>query len=196
MPPVQNAPTSGFPTSPGYGPGFPGGPGFPPPPGGPTAAYPGQPAPSRGRRGPLIVVLVLAGVLLLCGGGGLTAFLLLRNSGGEGQPSPSAATVSFLTAVYKDKDATKASRYVCGAARDAGKIENKVNEVRRYVQRFDRDPKFTWDEPKVESGGKKTAKLSVTVKFSTNDDRVAEEKLSITAINDSGWFVCDVQTVG
>jgi hypothetical protein len=140
------------------------------------------------------VSLVLVGVLVLCGGGAVTAFLLLRNSGGEGQPDPTAATVNFLTAVYKDKDAAKAGRYVCAAARDEDKINNKINEVKQYEQKFNKDPKFTWDEPKVESTTKETAKLSVTVRFSTNDDRVAEQKLAITAVKDNGWFVCDIQT--
>jgi hypothetical protein len=164
-------------------------------PGEQLGGYPGAPVPPRRRRGPLIAVLALVSVLVLCGGGGITAFLLLRDSGGEGQANPTAAAVSFLNAVYKDKDAAKAGRYVCSSARDEDKINNKVNEVRQYEQKFNRDPKFTWDEPTVESTGKETAKLSVTIRFSTNDDRVAEQKLSITAVKDDGWFVCDVQTV-
>jgi hypothetical protein len=153
------------------------------------------PPPARSRRGPLLLVLILIGVLLLLGVGGLTTFLVLRNAGGDAQASPAAATTSFLTAVYKDKDAAKANRYVCAAARDTDQLTRKIDEIRRYEQKFNRDPTFTWDEPKIESSGKGQAKLAVTVRFATNDDRVAEEKLRITAVDDGGWFVCDVQTV-
>jgi hypothetical protein len=141
------------------------------------------------------VGIVLGAVLIACAAGGVGAFLLLRNAGGEGQPTPSAAAANFLTAVYKEKDAERASRFVCSAVRDTKVITNKIDELRRYEEKFNRDPQFTWDEPTVETASKKNAKLSVTIRFSTSDDRVAEQKLTITAVKDSGWYVCDVQTV-
>jgi hypothetical protein len=144
----------------------------------------------------LITVLVLVAVLVLCGGGGIAAFLVLKDAGGEGQPSAVQAAEKFLTAVYVDKDAAAASKYVCSSARDERKLNDKIDELRRYEDKFDRDPRFAWEQPKVDSTGKDTAKLSVTVKFSTNDDRGAEQKLAITAVDDDGWFVCDVQSVG
>jgi hypothetical protein len=190
-------PTSGFPAPPNYPTsGFPAAPasGYPhDPTGAYPGGYPGAPTPPR-RRGWLIG-LVIALVLVLVGGGAITAFLLLSGGGGDGQANPTAAATSFLTAVYKDKDAAKAGKYVCSAARDADQITKKVNEVKAYAQKFDRDPQFNWDEPKVESSDKEKATLAVTVRFTTNDDRVAEEKLSITAVNDGGWYVCDVKTV-
>jgi hypothetical protein len=168
--------------------------GFPPGPGDPAAAYPGAPAPPRRRRG-LMIGLIAAIVVVVLLGGTTTAVLLLRGGGGEGQPNPTAAATNFLTAVYKDKDATKASRYVCAAARDEEQITRKVNEVRTYAEKFNRDPQFAWDEPKVESSNKERATLAVTVRFTTSDDRAAEEKLSIVAVNDGGWYVCEVKTV-
>jgi hypothetical protein len=186
-----NQPTSGFPGSPGYPTtGFPGQPGYDPAAGG----YPGQPAPPRSRK-TLLISLIAAVILVVIAGGGITAFLLLRNSGGEGQATPTAAATNFLTAVYKDKDATKAGKYVCSSARDKANITAKVDEVKAYAQKFNRDPQFTWDEPKVENSNKESANLSVTIRFATSDDRTAEQKLSIVAVNDDGWLVCEVKSV-
>jgi hypothetical protein len=175
-------PTSGFPAQgPGFGPD-------------PTGAYPGAPAPPRRRRG-LMIGLIIAIVVVVLLGGSTTAFLLLRGGGGEGQPNPTAAATNFLTAVYKDKDAAKAAKYVCSSARDQEQLDRKVNEVKAYAQKFNRDPQYAWDEPKVENSGKDRATLAVTVRFTTSDDRAAEEKLSITAVNDGGWYVCEIKTV-
>jgi len=175
------APTSGFP---GPVPGYPGDPG----------AYPGAPAPPQRRRG-LMIGLIIAIVAVVLVGGATTAILLARGGGGEGQPSPTAAATNFLTAVYKDRDATKAAKYVCSSARDEEQLSRKVNEVKSYAQKFNRDPQFAWDEPKVENSGKDRATLAVTVRFTTSDDRAAEEKLSILAVKDGGWYVCEVKTV-
>ena len=125
----------------------------------------------------------------------ITAFLIFGRSGGDGQANPTAAATSFLTAVYKAKDATKAARYVCSSARDKGDIEKKVGEVKAYATKFNRDPQFTWDEPKVENPGKDTATVNVTVRFTTSDDRAAEQKLSITTVKNDGWLVCEIKTV-
>ncbi|GIJ53893.1 Rv0361 family membrane protein [Virgisporangium aurantiacum] len=172
------APTSGYPGA-GYGPD-------------PTGAYPGAPAPARSRR-TLLISLIAAVVLVVIAGGGITAFLIFGRSGGEGQANPTAAATNFLTAVYKDKDATKAARYVCSSARDKGDITKKVDEVKAYATKFNRDPQFTWDEPKVENSGKETATVAVTVRFSTSDDRAAEQKLTITTVKDDGWLVCEIK---
>jgi hypothetical protein len=134
-------------------------------------------------------------VVVVLVGGATTAILLLRGPGGDGQPNPTAAATNFLTAVYKDKDATKAAKYVCPSARDQEQITRKVNEVKSYAQKFNRDPQFGWDEPKVESSGKERATLGVTVRFTTSDDRAAEQKLNILAVKDGGWFVCEVKVV-
>jgi flagellar basal body-associated protein FliL len=172
-------PTSGFPGASPYG---------------PTGAYPGQPAPARNRRG-LLIGLIAAIVVVVIAGGGITAFLLFGRSGGDGQADPTAAATNFLTAVYKDKDAAKAGKYVCASARDEGEITKKVKEVKDYAQKFNSDPQFSWDQPKVETSTKERATLSVTVKFATSDDRTAEQKLSIVAVNDDGWLVCEVKSV-
>jgi len=191
-------PTSGFPAQPPTS-GFPAATptsGFPAPvpgyPGDPGGAYPGAPAPPQRRRG-LMIGLIIAIVAVVLVGGATTAILLARGGGGEGQPSPTAAATNFLTAVYKDKDATKAARYVCSSARDKGDITKKVDEVKAYAAKFNRDPQFTWDEPKVENSGKETATVAVTVRFSTSDDRAAEQKLSITTVKNDGWLVCEIK---
>jgi hypothetical protein len=178
---VEPGPTSGAPTSTEFG--------YPEP-----GTYPSVPPPRRRRTG-LIVGIVLAVVLVACGGGGIGAYLVLRNAGGDGQPSPSAATVNFLTAVLKEKNVDKASKYVCSAARDPKLITKKIDELRQYEQKFNRDPRFSWDEPKVENATDESAKVSVTIRFNTSDDRTAEQRLTITAVKNSGWYVCDIQTV-
>lgn len=142
----------------------------------------------------MIVSLIVVGAVLLLGGGGITAFFVLRDSGGDAQPSPTEATVNFLTAVYKDRDAAKASKYVCSAARDEKVVAKKIKELTDYEANYKQSPRFTWDEPKVESSSKKNAKVSVTIRFNSDDDRSATQRLEITAINDDGWFVCDIAT--
>jgi hypothetical protein len=151
--------------------------------------------PRRRRRGILIASLVLVAIVVLCGGGGTIAFYALRSSGGQGQATPLAATSNFLNAVYKEKNATKAGRYVCAAARSEKSIDRKVDEVADYERRYAKAPRFTWDEPTVESTGKKAATLSVTIRFATDDDRAAFQRLEITAVDDNGWYVCDVRSV-
>jgi hypothetical protein len=182
-------------TQTGYG--YPGAPGYPGTAEYPTSGYPGAPTPTtpRRKRGLKITLIVLAVALVLCGGGGVGAYLLLRNTDGKGQDSPTAATDAFLTAVYKDKDVTKASKYVCSAARNTQNLDKKVNEIKAYEEKY-RSPRYTWAPPTVESQNKDTAKLTVAVKFTSADDRTAEQKLRITAVNDNGWWVCDVQTFG
>jgi hypothetical protein len=140
-----------------------------------------------------VTVLILA--IALCGGGGTAAYFLVTRLGGGGAATPTAATVNFLTAVYKDKDAAKASKFVCTAARDQSDLTRRIDELRSLEQRYPRDPQFTWNDPKVESQSRRSAKLSVTINFSAGEARVAEQRLRVTAVNDGGWFVCDVESV-
>lgn len=196
-------------TPPGYPPYQPPqGPAYPPP----QQGYPQPPAPvtpapvaplpptlppvaAANSRSFAITVTILVVALALCGGGGVGAYFLVTRLGGGGQATATAATVGFLTAVYKDKDAVKASKFVCSAARDRTELDRKINELRSLEQRYPRDPQFTWDDPKVETENRRSAKLRVTVNFSAGEARVAEQRLRITAVNDGGWFVCDVESI-
>jgi hypothetical protein len=203
-------PTSGgmapdYPPPPGQ-PGYPpppGQPGYPPPPGyaaqtnyptGFPAGYPSQEPPRR-RRGLLITSIVLGVVLLLCGGGGTTAFFLIKNIGNQGRTSPTAAVDGFLTAVFRDHDVEKANKYVCSDSRDKAALNRKIDELRSYEQKY-KSPQYSWTTPTVQSRKGSTATLTVPVKITTADDRVAEMKLKFVTVDDSGWWVCEVGNAG
>jgi outer membrane phospholipase A len=136
---------------------------------------------------------VLGTVVLLCGGGGTAAYFLLNNIADKGQGTPTAAVDGFLNAVFTKKDSTEAEKYVCSAARKKADLTKKIDELKAYEQNY-KSPRYTWGTPVVESQNQSSAKVTVAVKFITVDERVAEQKLRITATNDKGWWVCDVQT--
>jgi hypothetical protein len=158
-------------------------------------ALAGLPPHPRKKRTLLITSIVLAVVILLCGGGGTAAYFLVRSVDGKGQATPQEAVDGFLTAVFKEKDVDKATMYVCSASRDKASLTKKINELRAYQQKY-RSAQFTWPDPTVDEQSKSTATLTVPVKFTTDDDRVAERKLRFTTVNESGWWVCEVGDAG
>ncbi|NLU80308.1 hypothetical protein HCA58_18365 [Micromonospora sp. HNM0581] len=151
-----------------------------------------SPAQSPRRRGPLLASLTLVVVLLLCAGGGVAAFLTLRDTeSGEGAPDPSVAVDDFLTAIYQERDAVRASGLVCTAARDPEKIRAKVAEVEEYVSTY-RSPRFRWDTPTVDNETGDRATVTTTVTVTTADEKIADQDLRFTVIRKTGWWVCDV----
>jgi flagellar basal body-associated protein FliL len=184
-----------------YSPAQPGQAYQPYPPGQPGPQYPAtgygyQPAPPKKRRGLLITAIVLGLALLLCGGGGTAAyFLLVRNGDGQGAENPGVAVNDFLVAVYSEGDVTKAGALVCAEARDRDDLTKKIDEVKQYGQKY-KEPKFSWEAPKVGETTSDRATVDVTVKITTSDEKVAEQPLRFTVIKKTGWFVCEVQSGG
>lgn len=163
-----------------------------PPSGGPVPPPYPPPAPPGKKRGALIATIALAVVLVLCLGGGLTAFLTLRNvETGEGAKEPAVAVDQFLTAVYKERDATKAASLVCASARDDDKIAAKVAEVEKYASTY-QNPRFRWTTPKVDNRTGDRATVSTTVTMTTADEKVADQDLRFTVVQKTGWWVCEV----
>ncbi|NJC69157.1 hypothetical protein HC031_05410 [Planosporangium thailandense] len=155
----------------------------------------GGPQPPRRRRALLITSVVLGVVLLLCGGGGVTAYFLVKNIGGSGTATPTAAVDGFLTAVFRDHDVDKANRYVCAESRDKAALGKKIDELRSYEQQY-KSPRYTWPTPNVQSRKDKTATLTVPIKITTADERTAEKRLKFVAVDESGWWVCEVGDAG
>ncbi|WP_435831379.1 Rv0361 family membrane protein [Micromonospora arborensis] len=161
----------------------------PPPPGYPP--YPGAAAPKK-KRGLLIAAIALVVIMVLCVGGGVVAFLTLRNAEtGEGAKEPAVAVDEFLTAVYKDRDATKAASRVCAASRDDEKITAKVAEVQKYASAY-QNPRFRWTTPKVDNQTGERATVSTRVTMTTSDEKVADQDLRFTVVQKTGWWVCEV----
>lgn len=202
------APAVSAPTFPGQaaaatGPGGPGtaepptGPGGPttsdippPPPGYPP--YQGAPVPPKKKRGLLIAAIALVVIMVLCVGGGVVAFLTLRNAeSGEGAKEPAVAVDEFLTAIYKDRDASKAASHVCAASRDDKKIAAKVAEVQKYASEY-KNPRFRWTTPKVDNKTGDRATVSTRVTMTTADEKVADQDLRFTVVQKTGWWVCEV----
>lgn len=170
---------------------------------GQAAPHPGQPAPPaaqpphvppapKKRHGVLIASLALAVALLLCAGGGTTAFLLLRGmEEGEGAAEPVIAVEEFLTAVYEDKDAERAASLVCTEARDREAIAKKIAEIEKYESTYE-DPRFRWDEPTVDEQNEERAVVSVQLTVTTQDEKIATQRLTFTVVKKTGWWVCEV----
>ncbi|MEW1584243.1 hypothetical protein AB0283_02170 [Micromonospora vinacea] len=208
--PAQPAPPAA-PTSPAF-PGQPGGAGEPERSGGgtPAAPPPGAPNPSsippappayppyqgtaepKKKRGLLIAAIALIVIMALCVGGGVVAFLTLRNAEtGQGAKEPAVAVDEFLTAVYKDRDATKAASRVCAASRDDDKITAKVAEVEKYASTY-QNPRFRWTTPKVDNQTGERATVSTRLTMTTADEKVADQELRFTVVQKTGWWVCEV----
>jgi hypothetical protein len=140
----------------------------------------------------MIASIVLAVVLLFCAVGSVGAFLLLRNvESGEGAAEPAAAVDDFLRAVYTDQDAEKAARLVCSEARDEAEIAKKVKEVKAYATTY-KNPRFRWDEPKVDDQDTERALVSVKLTMMTGDEKMSTQQLKITVVQKTGWWVCEV----
>ncbi|MGC4811268.1 hypothetical protein ACLQ29_12170 [Micromonospora sp. DT228] len=171
-------------------PGTPGSAAIPPPP--PAyPLYPGTAEPKK-KRGLLIAAIALVVIMVLCVGGGVLAFLTLRNAEtGEGAKEPAVAVDEFLTAVYKDRDATKATNRVCAASRDDKKIAAKVAEVQKYASEY-QNPRFRWTTPKVDNQTGDRATVSTRVTMTTADEKVADQDLRFTVVQKTGWWVCEV----
>lgn len=158
-------------------------PGYPP--------YQGTAEPKK-KRGLLIAAIALVVIMVLCVGGGVVAFLTLRNAEtGEGAKEPAVAVDEFLTAVYKDRDATKAASRVCAASRDDEKITAKVAEVQKYASAY-QNPRFRWTTPKVDNQTGDRATVSTRVTMTTSDEKVADQDLRFTVVQKTGWWVCEV----
>ncbi|WFF04166.1 hypothetical protein [Micromonospora sp. WMMD964] len=161
----------------------------PPPPGYPP--YQGTGAPKK-KNGLLIAAIALVVIMVLCVGGGVVAFLTLRDAEtGEGAKEPAVAVDEFLTAVYKDRDATKAASRVCAASRDDEKIAAKVAEVQKYASAH-QNPRFRWTTPKVDNQTGDRATVSTRVTMTTSDEKVADQDLRFTVVQKTGWWVCEV----
>nr|WP_309244511.1 hypothetical protein [Micromonospora parastrephiae] len=162
----------------------------PPPPGYPP--YQGAAEPQRKKRGLLIAAIALVVIMVLCVGGGVVAFLTLRNAeSGEGAKEPAVAVDEFLTAIYKDRDATKAASHVCAASRDDKEIAAKVAEVQKYASEY-QNPRFRWTTPKVDNETGDRATVSTRVTMTTADEKVADQDLRFTVVQKTGWWVCEV----
>jgi len=150
-----------------------------------------QPPPKKSRA--LLVTLIVVGLLVVLGGGGVGALLLTQRSGEKvkGQVSPAQAVEGFLTAVYKDQNATTAEKYVCADSLKAAKIAAKVTEIKTQSKKYD-SPRYTWNTPSVDKSDKTEATLSVTIKLTTDDEQAATQKLKIITVKHDGWFVCEV----
>lgn len=206
--PAQQYPSQGYPAQPVYVPQQP----FPAPTypaepyPGPTypavaypATYPAEPYPApqappkRKKRTFMIISFVIVGLLVLCGGVATTAILVTNRQSGTGQDSPVTAVNDFLTAIYVDKDATKAAQYVCADSQKSGTLTGKVKELKLADTKY-RSPHYDWTAPAVDKQTKSAATVSVTIIMVTLDERTATEKLTFTTVQSHGWWVCEVTT--
>jgi hypothetical protein len=160
----------------------------------PTSGFPyyGPPTPPRRRRGLMITVIILVVVVVLGGGGLTVVYAMTRSNDGTGKTSPTLAATAFLDAVYNTQDAAKVAPLVCSAARDTKKLTAKINEIKQQDQQY-QGPKYSWTSPTTESSTKDRAVLSTTVTLLTENVQKASQKLKLTLIKSTGWFVCDVQ---
>ena len=153
----------------------------------PLAADPGD----RRRRTGLWLSVALTTTLLLCGGGAYSTYLLLRDADSGGAPDPVTAVDDFLTAVYTRQDAAAASELVCREALDEKKLAARVDMVKGWANEYD-GPVFRWDDPAVGGQSDERATVSVRLTLTTDDEKTAQQQLTITTVRKTGWLVCDV----
>jgi type II secretory pathway pseudopilin PulG len=137
-------------------------------------------------------MVVLAVVAVLGAGGLAVGYAMTRNHDGTGKTSATAAAQAFLEAVYTAQDAKQVAPLVCSAARDTKKLQAKINEIQQQNRQYD-GPKYTWSTLTTQSSGKDRAVLSTTVTLTTANVQKATQKLSLTVVKSTGWFVCDVR---
>jgi hypothetical protein len=101
----------------------------------------------------------------------------------------------FLEAVYTDRDARRAGALACTDARNEDTITRKVDEIAASARRY-RDPRFSWEEPRVEDETSDRALVIVKITLTTGDDRIAEQRLGLTVVRKDagGWWVCEVES--
>jgi hypothetical protein len=148
----------------------------------------------RQRRAGVWVSMALVVTLLLCGGGATSAYVLLRDAdSGTGATDPASAVNRFMTAVYTQQDATAAADLVCRASRDKGKLNNRVAQLKSYAAKYD-GPTFRWSDPAVSGQTSTRATVAVRLTMSTDDEKQAQQDLTFTVVDKSGWQVCDITT--
>ncbi len=145
----------------------------------------------RRRRSGLWLSVALTTTLMLCGGGAFSAYLLLRDAGSGGAPDPATAVNEFLTAAYTRQDPKAAGELVCREAHDEEKLAARVDRIRDYANEYDA-PTFRWDDPSVGDQSDDRATVSVRMTMSTDDEKTAQQQLTITTVRKTGWLVCDV----
>jgi flagellar basal body-associated protein FliL len=146
----------------------------------------------RRRRSALWVSLALTVTLLLCGGGAVSAYFLISNADtGKGAPDPATAVNRFLTAVYTEQNASAAGNMVCRDARDAGKLAARVSQIKDYANEY-QGPVFRWSDPAVGDQTADRAVVTVQLTMATDDEKTAQQTLTITTVHKTGWLVCDV----
>jgi hypothetical protein len=139
----------------------------------------------------MITLIVLALVVVLFGGGGTAVYFALKGAAGKGQASPVDAVNHFLQAVYKDRSAEAASKYVCPDARDKNALSKRIDAIRQYDANL-KSPTYTWQTPTVEKQNATVATVLAEVKVNTTDDREAKAKLKFITTKDNGWWVCEI----
>jgi len=153
----------------------------------PDPRFDESPAPSRSRRVPLLIALL---VLTLAAGAAVT-WLALRPRGEPGPSDPTEAVSRFLTVVYQHEDLSGTEALVCAAAADRDALRGKLDELRAYDGRY-RSPLYTWPTPRLVEQTEQTATLTVPITVTTDDDRVAEQRLRFVTVRDHGWRVCEI----
>jgi hypothetical protein len=146
----------------------------------------------RPRRAKIWVSLALVVTVLLCAGGATSAYVLLRDAGsGTGAADPVSAVNRFLTAVYTQQDATAAADLVCRASRDKGKLSDRVAQIKSYAAKYD-GASFRWSDPAVSGQTSERATVAVRLTMSTDDEKQAQQDLTFTVVDKTGWQVCDI----
>src|SRR4029079_12591035 len=155
---------------------------------------PGAPVapPKKKHKGLIITAIVLGVLLVLRLGGAAGAFFLLSNNEGKGEDTAKGAAQEFLTAIYKDGNATAAEKLVCKEARDSKEISNKVKQIKDQGAKL-KSPSYTWDSIKISNETDKSADTTVVVKLSTSDEKLSEQTLKLLLVKRDAWFVCDVK---
>jgi hypothetical protein len=157
------------------------------------------PAPPTTRVRPwktvLVLLAVIAGVLCL---GGLGAGYLLYNKATEPDRStPGVALRRYLSAVFDDRDTSKAARFTCANPEAIATVQQLRTDVedkeRQFSVHIDVRPE---NIEATESGGSATVKAQL--RLSVSVDATSQEQLQqwqFTLSRRDGWRVCDARRI-
>lgn len=166
-------------------------PATPAPPGEPLPAIGGQPRKKK-RRGTLLIVLAVVG--LLCLGGGATAFVYYDRATQPDLRTPVLATEQYLTAYLGDRNDATAVRYRC--ADDSGLSD--LRSLRSDIESREKDLHITFsvsvDSIHELSRNDGTALVSADLAITSTlqgQTRRELEHWQFTTHDDGGWRVCE-----
>jgi hypothetical protein len=136
-------------------------------------------------------------IILGAGGGGLALIIILiivlvvAFGGSGGASDPATAVQKYLTAVFKDKDASTAKAMLC--EKEQHTTDADPEEVQKQFRSGSTQVSVDWTTPTESSRSGDNAEVKNDLKLSYNG-RSTTLPVTWKVVDESGWKVCDLET--